>query len=126
MDAQPSKICSRSSSSTWQSGHIGDSVRLNLYKYVLVTIRPILAFDANVCTCRGMLLYSCFKSFGFYKIFCKAFPFSDVNHMVVQYFEKCAFIDATALFRDISLSGCGNNFVAILAIWSAISLTNIP
>ena len=38
MDVQSSKICSRSSSSTWHSGHIGDSVKLNLYKYVLVTI----------------------------------------------------------------------------------------
>ena len=101
MDVQPSKICSRSSSLTWQSGHIGDSVRFNLYKYVLVIIWPILALDANIFTCHVMLLYSCCKLFGFFKIFCKAFPFSDVNRMVVQCFEKYAFIDAIALFRDI-------------------------
>ena len=66
-----------------------------------------------------------FKIISFFKICCKTFPFSDVNHMVVQYFEKYAFIDAIALFRNISFSDCGNNFEAVFAILCAISLPKI-
>ena len=162
MDVQPSKICSRSSSSTWQSVHTCDSVRLNLYKYIsyymtnscswcpplwarwqhacllrsgpgfdprsgqvswvrffrgfsspvrqmsgsfrpprspniiwpslsssliihyghqwpemlthpkFLNIHTYIALGADVCTCHGMLLYSC-KSFGFFKFFFQSF-----------------------------------------------------